>query len=99
MRRHPQTSVFQMTLLIGLSTASLADAAPTAGATETVSQAVCRLIETSARARSLPIPFLTRVIWQESSFRASAISRAGAQGIAQFMPGTAQERGLANPFD
>jgi soluble lytic murein transglycosylase-like protein len=23
----------------------------------------------------------------------------GAQGIAQFMPGTAQERGLADPFD
>jgi hypothetical protein len=42
---------------------------------------------------------LTRLIWQESSFRATAVSRAGAQGIAQFMPGTAQERGLADPFD
>ena len=26
-------------------------------------------------------------------------SRAGAQGVAQFMPGTAAERGLADPFD
>ena len=53
----------------------------------------------SARARGLPISFLTRLIWQESSFRATAVSPVGAQGIAQFMPGTAQERGLLDPFD
>jgi hypothetical protein len=69
------------------------------GATETVGQAICRLVESSARARGLPVSFLTRLIWQESSFRATAVSPAGAQGIAQFMPGTAKERGLADPFD
>ena len=47
----------------------------------------------------LPAEFLTRLIWRESSFRAGAVSPAGARGIAQFMPGTAQERGLADPFD
>jgi len=57
------------------------------------------LIETSARQRDLPLSFLTRLIWQESSLRATAISPVGAQGVAQFMPGTAQERGLADPFD
>jgi Transglycosylase SLT domain/SPOR domain len=72
---------------------------PSAGATETVSQALCRLVESSARARGLPVSFFTRLIWQESSFRATAVSPVGAQGIAQFMPGTAQERGLADPFD
>ena len=46
-----------------------------------------------------PSPFLTKLIWQESSFRATAVSPVGAQGIAQFMPGTAQERGLLDPFD
>src|SRR5204862_4916557 len=46
-----------------------------------------------------PVGFMTRVIWRESSFRAAAISPAGAEGIAQFMPATAQERGLADPFD
>src|SRR5205814_6611619 len=30
---------------------------------------------------------------------AGAVSPKGAEGIAQFMPGTAAERGLANPFD
>jgi hypothetical protein len=66
---------------------------------ESIEDTVCRLIETAAHAHGLPVAFLTRLIWQESSFRASAISPAGAQGIAQFMPGTANERGLANPFD
>ncbi|MDP4024540.1 lytic transglycosylase domain-containing protein [Methylobacterium sp. NEAU 140] len=76
-----------------------ARAAPSEGATETVEQALCRLIEDSAKARGLPVPFLTRLIWRESSFRVGVVSRAGAQGVAQFMPGTARERGLADPFD
>ena len=53
----------------------------------------------AARTHRVPVPFFTRLIWQESTFRAGVTSRAGAQGIAQFMPQTAQERGLANPFD
>src|SRR3984893_10323425 len=66
---------------------------------ESIETSVCRLIESSARAQSLPIAFLTRLIWQESSFRPHTTSPAGPQGIAQFMPKTADERGLANPFD
>ena len=69
------------------------------GATETVEQALCRLIEGSAKARGLPVPFLTRLIWRESAFRVGAVSPVGAQGVAQFMPGTARERGLTDPFD
>ncbi|WP_267354215.1 MULTISPECIES: lytic transglycosylase domain-containing protein [unclassified Methylobacterium] len=76
-----------------------ARAVPSEGATETVEQALCRLIDESAKARSLPVPFLTRLIWRESSFRVGVVSRAGAQGVAQFMPGTARERGLLDPFD
>jgi hypothetical protein len=89
-------------LLVTTSTSSLpafAMAANTSSAGESVGQAICRLVESSARARGLPVPFVTRLIWQESSFRASAVSPVGAQGIAQFMPGTAKERGLGDPFD
>ncbi len=82
-------------LLLGCA----AEAAPSEGATETVEQALCRLIEGSAKARDLPVPYLTRLIWRESSFRLGAVSPAGAQGVAQFMPGTARERGLLDPFD
>src|SRR5689334_15145206 len=66
---------------------------------ETVEQALCRLIDEAALARQIPSDFLTRLIWRESSFRTSVISPAGAQGVAQFMPGTAKERGLEDPFD
>ncbi|QCI67492.1 lytic transglycosylase domain-containing protein [Phreatobacter stygius] len=66
---------------------------------ETLEQTLCRLIETGARRQGLPVHFFTRLIWAESSFRIGAVSPAGAQGVAQFMPGTARERGLADPFD
>jgi len=73
------------------------DAAP--AALETLDQSVCRTIERSAQTARLPVEFVTRIIWRESSFRPGVVSRAGAEGIAQFMPSTAQARGLADPFD
>jgi hypothetical protein len=60
---------------------------------------LCRLITSAAEARGLPVGFFTRLLWKESSFRGEAVSPKGAQGIAQFMPGTAAERGLVDPFD
>jgi soluble lytic murein transglycosylase-like protein len=67
-------------------------------------EAMCLMIEAAARANDLPLEFFARVIWQESRFQANAvgaITRNGqrAQGIAQFMPGTASERRLLDPFD
>lgn len=59
----------------------------------------CDRIEAAAGRYGLPVAFLTRLIWRESGFRPGAVSPKGAQGIAQFMPGTAAERGLADPFD
>ena len=60
---------------------------------------ICRAIEQDAAENELPVEFFARVIWQESRFNARAVSRKGAQGIAQFMPQTADWRGLADPFD
>jgi soluble lytic murein transglycosylase-like protein len=37
--------------------------------------------------------------YKESGFNPFARSPAGAQGIAQFMPGTARSYGLADPYD
>jgi hypothetical protein len=60
---------------------------------------VCQKLEAAAAANDLPLGFFTRLIWQESRFDPTAVSRAGAQGIAQFMPKTAAWVGLADPFD
>jgi hypothetical protein len=65
----------------------------------TVEQTVCSLVDNAARANHVPVALLTRLIWTESRFRAGAVSPKGAQGIAQFMPATAAERGLDDPFD
>jgi hypothetical protein len=67
-------------------------------------EAVCLMIEAAARANDLPLEFFARVIWQESRFQSDAVgplTRRGqrALGIAQFMPGTASERRLLDPFD
>jgi hypothetical protein len=42
---------------------------------------------------------LAAQLMAESNFNPFAISSAGAQGIAQFMPGTAAAYGLRDPFD
>jgi len=85
--------------LCGFALCCGAASANPGSSTETVEQALCRLIEGAAQAQRIPHDLLTKLIWQESSFRPRVVSPAGAQGIAQFMPGTARERGLADPFD
>lgn len=60
---------------------------------------VCRTIDDVAREAGLDRDFFARLLWQESLFEAGAVSPAGAQGIAQFMPGTAALRGLKDAFN
>lgn len=74
-------------------------AQPDREAAATIRHLICRMVDGAAAANRLPSGFLTRVIWQESRFRSDARSRAGAEGVAQFMPQTAAERGLADPTD
>ena len=60
---------------------------------------ICRTLADAAADNELPEEFFTRLIWQESRFDPRAVSPAGAQGIAQFMPQTAATRGLTNAFE
>jgi hypothetical protein len=60
---------------------------------------ICSTIQSAAADNGLPEDFFVKLIWQESRFEPHARSRAGAQGIAQFMPKTALWRGLSNAFD
>jgi soluble lytic murein transglycosylase-like protein len=67
-------------------------------------EAICLMIESAVRSNGLPLEFFARLIWQESRFQPDAVgpmTRYGqrAQGIAQFMPGTAGDRGLLDPLN
>jgi len=79
------------------------DGARTSSAAGSASS-TCQLVQAAATANGLPLAFFAQVIRQESRFRSDAIgptTRSGerALGIAQFMPGTAAERALHDPFD
>lgn len=96
---NPRAKLVWRAVLVGLTVATAALPSRAFAQGETIDQALCRMIEGAAAAHRLPVDFFTRLIWQESSFRPAAQSGKGAQGVAQFMPGTAAERGLADPFD
>jgi hypothetical protein len=53
----------------------------------------------SAARWGVPPALMAGQLMAESGFDPNAGSSAGAQGIAQFMPGTAASYGLANPYD
>jgi hypothetical protein len=59
----------------------------------------CHALRETAEASGIPVPFFARLLWQESRFKSNEVSQAGAQGVAQFMPETAAEVGLDDPFD
>ncbi|MBV9968600.1 MAG: lytic transglycosylase domain-containing protein [Xanthobacteraceae bacterium] len=72
---------------------------PAASAPSVAPETMCDTLAAVAARHELPADFFIRLIWQESRFNPSAVSFKGAQGVAQFMPGTARMRGLDDPFD
>ncbi len=60
---------------------------------------LCQALFTSAQANGIPVQFFANLIWQESRLKADDVSKKGAQGIAQFMPSVAAEKGLDDPFN
>ena len=57
------------------------------------------LIVRAAQRWGVSAHLLAAQLYAESNFNPFARSPAGAEGIAQFMPGTAQAYGLGDPFD
>lgn len=57
------------------------------------------MIADAARRHNVQPILLAAQLKAESNFNPNAVSSVGAQGIAQFMPGTAAAVGLRNPFD
>lgn len=59
----------------------------------------CEALKEAAELSDIPVAFFARLLWQESRFNFLEVSHVGAKGVAQFMPDTAAEVGLEDPFD
>ena len=57
------------------------------------------ILARAAQRWNVSAALLAAQLYAESNFNPFAVSPAGAQGIAQFMPGTAAALGLEDPFD
>lgn len=83
----------------GASPGSPAPAASAAGLPAWVPAHLRAPIAAAATANGLNPVMLAALLRSESGFDPRAVSPAGAQGIAQFMPATARGIGLRDPFD
>jgi soluble lytic murein transglycosylase-like protein len=84
-----------LSLLYGCSGAGYLPYAPNA----LNPQQIGDLVNNASAASGVPPGLVRAVLMAESSGDPSAISMAGAQGLMQLMPGTAQSCGIVNPFD
>ncbi|MFW5966658.1 MAG: lytic transglycosylase domain-containing protein [Persicimonas sp.] len=57
------------------------------------------IIEEASEAYDVPFGFIKAVIRVESNFQPGAVSGAGAQGLMQLMPRTAESLNVTDPFD
>lgn len=58
-----------------------------------------QVVREASNKNRLDPDFVSSVIKAESNFKTRAVSRKGAQGLMQLMPGTAAQLGVADPFD
>jgi soluble lytic murein transglycosylase-like protein len=76
-----------------------ADGAAARGLPAFVPERYAPVLARAARRWNVSATLLAAQLYAESGFNPFARSPAGAQGIAQFMPGTAATLGLEDPFD
>jgi soluble lytic murein transglycosylase-like protein len=80
--------------------AQIATAGPTVAASNAVAAVdLDQVVRDAANKNRLDPDFVSSVIRAESNFKTHAVSKKGAQGLMQLMPGTAAQLGVVDPFD
>jgi soluble lytic murein transglycosylase-like protein len=74
-------------------------ATPPPGSATDLSESVRQVVNSASATYHLDPDLVNSVIRAESGFHARAVSRKGAQGLMQLMPGTASRLGVADAFD
>ena len=97
----PETALFPETVHLSAdySVPAQAVAIPARHA-EAIPDAYAVKVRELARRFDLSPALIEALVWQESRWRADAVSPVGARGLAQLMPGTARELGVdpGDPF-
>jgi soluble lytic murein transglycosylase-like protein len=91
----PSSEVVELSADFAIPPQAIADAARQAGVVPAVYAAK---VGELARRFDLSPALIEALVWQESRWRADAVSPVGARGLAQLMPGTARDLGV-NPLD
>jgi hypothetical protein len=74
-------------------------AIPPAQATALTRAELNNMVTGAGERHQIDPDFINSVIRAESGFHSNAVSKKGAQGLMQLMPGTASQLGVANSFD
>ena len=74
-------------------------AARSAPATTLTREGLNQVVAGAGERHQIDPDFINSVIRAESGFHQNAVSKKGAQGLMQLMPGTASQLGVQNPFD
>lgn len=96
---NPSASVTAATQQPTSSVASVPESSIPPNTAAPASIDIHQLIDRVAQKMDLPAKLVHSVVFAESSYRADAVSPAGAEGLMQLMPTTAQEVGVKNTFD
>jgi soluble lytic murein transglycosylase-like protein len=97
-RADPRTGKLVRSLVVAPSLVSARPAGQTP-ATAPAKAAIRQMVEQSARNHNVDPLLVDAVIKVESNYNPHAVSRVGAQGLMQLMPGTARDLGVSNSFD